>query len=60
MGELQLNKLTIKDNTRYHKLEMYHGCDFTTARPIGSIVDVLTFENLSSAQNKDFEDKDSN
>ena len=36
------------------------GVTSTTIRPIGSIVDVLTFENLSSAQNKDFEDKDSN
>ena len=31
-----------------------------TARPINSIVDVMTFESLSSAQNKEFEDNDNN
>ena len=55
------NKLTIKDNTRTLQVgDVLTGVSSTTARPIGSIVDVMTFENLSSAQNKDFEDKDSN
>ena len=57
----QANKLTIKDNTKTLQIgDVLTGVTSTTARPIGSIVDVLTFENLSSAQNKDFEDKDSN
>ena len=57
----QANKLTIKDNTRTLQVgDVLTGVSSTTARPIGSIVDVMTFENLSSAQNKDFEDKDSN
>ena len=57
----QANKLTIKDNTKTLQVgDVLTGVSSTTARPIGSIVDVLTFENLSSAQNKDFEDKDSN
>ena len=56
----QANKLTIKDNTKTLQIgDVLTGVTSTTARPIGSIVDVLTFENLSSAQNKEFEDKDS-
>ena len=58
----QSRKLTIKDNTRTLQVgDTLTGASSTTARPIGSIVDVLTFESTyHSAQNKDFEDKDSN
>ncbi len=54
------NKLTIKDNTKTLQVgDTITGASSTTARTIASIVDVMTFANLSSAQNKEFEDKDS-
>ena len=54
-------KLTIKDNTKTLQVgDTLTGASSTTARPINSIVDVMTFENLSSAQNKEFEDNDNN
>tara|TARA_B100000085_G_scaffold285018_1_gene319649 strand:- start:2607 stop:3278 length:672 start_codon:yes stop_codon:yes gene_type:complete len=55
------SKLTIKDNTKTLQVgDTLTGASSTTARPINSIVDVMTFENLSSAQNKEFEDNDNN
>jgi len=54
------NKLTIKDNTKTLQVgDTLTGASSTTARAIGSIVDVQSFHNLASAQNKEFEDKDS-
>ena len=54
-------KLTIKDNTKTLQVnDTLTGASSGTARPINSIVDVMTFENLSSAQNKEFEDNDNN
>ena len=53
------NKLTIKNNTQTLSVnDVLTGTVSTTARPINSIVDVMTFESLSSAQNKEFEDND--
>ena len=51
---------TLKDNTKTLQVgDTLTGASSTTARTIASIVDVMTFANLSSAQNKEFEDKDS-
>ena len=56
----QSNTLTIKDNTKTLQVgDTLTGADSTTARVIGAIVDTQTFHNLSSAQNKEFEEKDS-
>ena len=56
----QSRKLTIKDNTKTLQVgDTLTGASSTTARTIGSIVDVQSFHNLASAQNKEFEDKDS-
>ena len=54
------NKLTIKDNTKTLQVgDTLTGASSTTARAIGSIVDVQSFHNLASAQNVEFEEKDS-
>ena len=51
--------LTIKDNTRTLSVgDTIVGETSGTSRTIQTITDVLTFNNLSSAQNKEFEDKD--
>ena len=56
----QINNLVIKDNTRTLQVgDTLTGKESACARTIASITDVLTFGNLSSAQNKEFEDKDS-
>lgn len=56
----QANLLTIKDNTKTLAVgDTLTGVTSTTAREISNIVDVMSFHNLSSAQNKEFEEKDS-
>ena len=60
-GELPeiLTALECKNGSNRLVLEVAQHLGESTARTIASIVDVMTFENLSSAQNKEFEDKDS-
>ena len=60
LWEPNARRLTIKDNTKtLHVNDVLTGVSSTTSRTIESITDVLTFENDGTAQNKEFEDKDS-
>ena len=60
LWEPNARRLTIKDNTKTLQVnDVLTGVTSTTSRTIESITDVLTFENDGTAQNKEFEDKDS-
>ena len=60
LWEPNARRLTIKDNTKTLQVnDVLTGVSSTTSRTIESITDVLTFENDGTAQNKEFEDKDS-
>lgn len=60
LWEPNSRRLTIKDNTKTLQVgDVLTGVSSSTSREIESITDVLTFENDGTAQNKEFEDKDS-